>query len=314
MNGKILRVIAGIMFIVLICGCTSNDGKKVQLSVFHAGSLSVPFEEMENEFEKTHPNVDVQREAMGSVETIRKVTELGREADVIGSADYSLIETMMFPEHAKWYAAFAKNQMVIIYTNKSKYSGEINRDNWYEILTGAGVEIGHSNPDTDPCGYRSLMTWQLAEKHYDKPGLYEKLSRNAPEKNIRPTETDLMALLDTGELDYVFIYRSIAVQHGYRFIELPPEIDLGDLRYANFYKTVNVTLSDGTTQKGNPIVYGVTIPENAPNRGLAVEFVRLLLSDKGQQIMEKSAQVPINPAITNDKSRVPEEIKDLVVE
>ncbi len=314
MKSKFLMALAGVVAIAMICGCMSNDKGKTSLVVFHAGSLSVPFGEIEKEFEKTHPEVDVQREARGSVESIRRITDLGREADVLGSADYTLIEEMMFPEHASWYAAFAKNQMVVVYTDKSRYAGELNKGNWYEILTREDVEVGHSDPNTDPCGYRTLLVWQLAEKHYGKPSLCEKLGGNAPEKNIRPTETDLMALLDAGELDYVFIYISIATQHGYRFIELPPEIDLGDVRYADFYRTVNVTLSDGVIQEGKPIVYGVTIPENPPNRELAVDFVEFLLSDKGQRIMEESGQLSLSPAITNDKSKVPEEIKDRVVE
>jgi len=307
------KISTGILIIVLICGCISDD-ERLKLTVFHAGSLSVPFEELEKEFERTHPNVDVQREARGSVDTIRKVTELGRKADVIGSADYTLIEKMMFPEHADWYASFARNQMVIVYSDKSKYAAEVNAGNWHELLTRDGVELGHSDPNTDPCGYRSLLVWQLAEKHYAEPSLYEKLDRNAPERNIRPTETDLMALLDAGELDYVFIYRSIATQHGYRFIELPPEIDLSDVKHADFYNTAQVTLNNGMTKKGKPIVYGITIPENAPNREMAVEFVKLLLSKKGQRIMQDNGQSPISPAVTNDRSKAPEEIKDLVTE
>jgi len=310
MNKKILTAI---LMIALFCGCVSDD-ERVKLIVFHAGSLSVPFEEFEREFEITHPSVDVQREARGSVDTIRKVTELGREADVIGSADYTLIEKMMFPEHADYYISFAKNQMVIIYNDKSKYANEVNKDNWYDVITRDEVEIGHSDPNIDPCGYRSLLVWQLAERHYNEPVLYERLDRNAPKKNVRPTETDLMALLDAGELDYVFIYRSIATQHHYRFIELPPEIDLSDVRYADFYKTASVTLDNGMTKKGKPIVYGITIPRNPPHKELAVEFVKLVLSETGQQIMQDNGQPPISPAITNDRNKVPEEIRSLVTE
>lgn len=37
-----------------------------KLAMFHAGSLSVPFETMEKAFEAKYPKVDLQREAAGS--------------------------------------------------------------------------------------------------------------------------------------------------------------------------------------------------------------------------------------------------------
>ncbi len=72
------------------------------LKVFHAGSLGEPFQELEAEFEARHPGVDVQREGAGSAQSIKKITELGKNADVLASADYALIPSMMMPEYADW--------------------------------------------------------------------------------------------------------------------------------------------------------------------------------------------------------------------
>jgi len=46
---------------------------------------------------------------------------------------------------------------------------------------------------------------------------------------------------------------------------------------------------------GKPIVYGVTIPKNAPNPDLALEFVKFLLGPEGQAIMAEQGQPPIVP-------------------
>ena len=119
----------------LLLGCSSGT----TLTIFHAGSLSIPFDEVTKEFNKLHPNVRVEAEAAGSATTIRKVTELDKEADIIASADYTLIPELMFPEYADWYIAFACNRMVIAYTHKSQFSNEVNKDNWYEILQRDGV-------------------------------------------------------------------------------------------------------------------------------------------------------------------------------
>ncbi|MBU0879785.1 tungstate ABC transporter substrate-binding protein WtpA, partial [Patescibacteria group bacterium] len=46
---------------------------KEELIIFHAGSLSIPFEEMEVNFEKKYPDVDVVREIGGSRACARKI-------------------------------------------------------------------------------------------------------------------------------------------------------------------------------------------------------------------------------------------------
>ena len=145
---------------------TGSDNEAI-LKIFHAGSLSVPMAELEEKFETLHPNVDVQREPAGSRACIKKITELDKQSDILASADYTLIPTMMMPEYTNWYLAFAKNQIVIAYTNDSKYSSEIDQDNWYEILSRPDVTFGFSNPNDDPCGYRSVMVTQLSETFYE---------------------------------------------------------------------------------------------------------------------------------------------------
>ena len=322
---------------IITLGCV-GERPTTELKILHAGSLSVPFEEVEKQFEKDHPNVDIQREAAGSAKTIRKVTELGKEADVIAVADYSLIPDMMTPEYADWYVRFAKNQMVIAYMERSKHADQITKDNWYDVLRRADVKFGFSNPNDDPCGYRSQMVCQLAELHYNDDKIYDDLiEKNTnikmraengiyvvemPEsESIQPTdnvmvrsmEVELCSALESGEIDFFFIYRSVAEQHDYKFVELPPQIDLSSVEYEETYKKVKVERASGKIATGKPIVYGVTIPKNAPNEELAVEFVKLLVSESGQKIMRECGQPPIVPPVVNDMSKMPEELRSLVI-
>jgi len=120
----------------------------------------VPFAEINDAFNEIYPDVEIFAEGAGSATTIRKVTELEKEGGVIGSADYTLIPALMYPDYADWYIIFASNQMCLTYTDTSAYADEINSDNWYEILQNEGVAYGRSDPDQDPCGYRTLMVWQ----------------------------------------------------------------------------------------------------------------------------------------------------------
>ncbi len=61
---------------------------------------------------------------------------------------------------------------------------------------------------------------------------------------------------------------------------------------------------------GEPILYGVTIPKNAPNRELALKFLAFLLNvDKGGAILEDNGQTFVAPSPTDSFDRVPEQLK-----
>jgi len=286
-----------------------------KLVIFHAGSLAIPFLEMEKAFNQRFPEVTVIREASGSRTCARKITDLGRPCDVMASADYTVIETLLFPDHAVWQASFAANEMAIMYRRNSRHADTIHSNNWHRVLSQEDVEYGHSDPNSDPCGYRTLQVWQLAEQHYGVPGLYETLVQGCPLRNIRPKETDLIALLEAGQIDYLFIYRSVCMQHQAPFISLPNEINLGSSKHADFYASARVKVSGKAPgsfieQVGCPMVYGVTIPKNAANPKRAAEFLALVLGPEGRQIMEKNGQPPLpEPVLSGDPQQLPAALK-----
>ncbi len=287
---------------------------KSNLIIFHAGSLAKPFLELERLFESRNPDVDVLRESSGSKMAVRKVTDLKKEADIVAVSDYSVIPEILYPDHADWTIYFARNSMVIVYTEHSKFSKEINSKNWLEILLRSGVEVGHSDPLLDPCGYRALLLMKLAEKYYRSPGLYNKLTGKIPVKNIKPKETDLIALAEAGEIDYHFNYKSVAEQHHLKYIELPDEINLGNLKFKEYYKNAVIELRDKDGKaikvKGEPILYGITILKKAPNRNTAEKFMHLLLSDEGRKILSKNFQEPLNPPECDKRESLPETLKE----
>jgi molybdate/tungstate transport system substrate-binding protein len=291
-----------------------NQGKVI---IFHAGSLSIPFKQMAEAFNKKYPNVQVLREAAGSRICARKITDLKRQCDIMASADYSVIDSLLIPDYASWDIHFATNEMAIMYRPNSKYAKKINGKNWYEILLKKGVEYGHSDPNADPAGYRSQLVWQLAEKYYKVPGLYKKLVADCPLQNVRPKETDLIPLVEAGQLDYLFIYKSVCEQHHMPFVTLPDQINLGSLAWSDFYKQASIKISGkkpGTfiEKKGAPMVYGITIPSNAPNKAWAVKFLAFVLGPQGRDVMEKNGQHSIYPAkLSGDAAHLPPVIKQL---
>ncbi|MBN2516404.1 MAG: tungstate ABC transporter substrate-binding protein WtpA, partial [Deltaproteobacteria bacterium] len=224
-----------VTLLIVFFATQSLAAPKSTLTMFHAGSLSVPFAAMEKAFEAKYPNIDLQREASGSQKAARKISDLKKPCDIMASADYKVIDKLLIPDFADWNVRFATNQLVLCYTDKSAYAKQVSANNWYEILQKKGVIWGHSDPNLDPCGYRSLMVLQLAEKYYKIPDLYDKLIANRPKENVRPKSVELVSLLQTGNMDYAWEYLSVAVQHGLKYIILPDEINLGNYKFDDVY-------------------------------------------------------------------------------
>jgi len=290
-----------------------------KLIVFHAGSLAMPFKDISEGFSLENPGIRVLREAAGSRTCARKIVDLKRDCDVMASADYTVIEDLLFPDHADWNISFATNEMAIMYRKNSRLSAQINSQNWYKILLKDEVEYGHSDPNSDPCGYRSQLVWQLAEKYYKVPGLYNALRENCPPRNIRPKETDLIAMLEAGQIDYLFIYRSVCEQHRMPFVPLPEEISLKSPAFRDFYKQAEIRITgkrpgEFLTKKGKPMVYGITIPKKAPYPEAALSFVAFVVGPSGQEIMRRNGQPPISPPeATGKKELLPSRLKSLVI-
>ena len=214
--------------VLFFTGCAnSHSGKMKEIIIFHAGSLSVPLKQIAAEYEKKNPTTKILLESAGSLVCARKVTELKKPCDIIASSDYFVINELLIPDYASCGLKFATNEIVIAFGDKSKYADTIDSLNWMDILQKKDVIYGRSDPDSDPCGYRTVFTFMLAEKYYKLPGLAEKMILKNKEY-IRPKEVDLVALLESNSIDYMFQYKSVAIQHRLKYIELPKDINLSD--------------------------------------------------------------------------------------
>lgn len=354
MNSKVVKIVSVIMVLALALPLMVGCGHpKETLTIYHAGSLAVPFGDLKAEFEDTHSNVEVLCESGGSAAMINKaitVAEAGEAPpDIVASADYKLIPDRLYEGgYADWCIAFARNEMVLCYHDDAPGSEAIMNGSraWYDVLRNDAVSYGHSNPDDDPCGYRTLMVVQLAQKYYydnatefgltpdpDADGLYDALIPGSEHERgriggggevVRSKSVGLIASLQSGDLDYAFEYRSVAVQHGLNFFELDDAVNLGQLgmigdtniTYEDFYQgaSIEIMTEPGpppaySAQDGAPVIYGVTIPKGAENKELAIEFVTLLLSPEGQNVMVESGQPPVEPPLCDHPENLPVVLK-----
>ncbi len=283
------------------------------LTIYAAGTLAVPFKQLDALFAREHPDVTLQPQFGGSVMMTKRISELHQRADIVAVADYSVIPKYLFaangkPALAKWYVGFARNAVTFVYTPKSKYAGEVTPSNWYKVLARPGVEIGRSDPDTDPSGYQTVQMLNLAEKLYGEPKLAAKILANAPLANMRDTETSLISALQLGQIDYLANYRSDALQHHLKYVELPPKINLSDPRFSSFYATGVAHTKNGDLA-GKPIVYAATIPNDAEHPDLAATYLELLLGPKGQKVIGDNGFGRVAPAYAVNPGAMPASLR-----
>ncbi|MEP6692432.1 MAG: extracellular solute-binding protein, partial [Gemmatimonadaceae bacterium] len=278
--------------ILTACG-ERNDSRAAAadsaIVVFNAGSLARPMRAALDSF-AARRGLRVEQENAGSLETARKLTELHHVPDVVALADYEVFPQLLIPSQTTWFAEFARNRMVLAYTDRSRFASEIGGANWFEILVRPGVETGRADPNRDPNGYRTLLVLQLAERFYGAPRLAARLFAAMPVRNMRSNEADLVGLLQAGELDYIWSYESLAQAAALRYVALPAEIDLSSPEKASIYALASVrvngaTPGDSITFRGTPILYALSIPARAPHRARAESFVRWLLSADGVRVL-----------------------------
>ena len=290
-----------------------------RLTVFNAGSLGRPLREALNAYAITAPGTEVAQENAGSLESARKLTELGKIPDIIALADEAIFPALLMPRQVGWYAAFARNEMVLAYTDRSVGAGEITPANWTTILLRPDVRTGRSDPALDPNGYRTLMVLQLEERRSGTRGLAARLLAAMPERYIRPKEADLVAQLQTGELDYAWSYKSVAQAAGLKYVDLPPEVDLSDPARADLYATASIRIPravshdarpatlrpgagqarDSITIRGAPILYALAIPKEATNPAGAQAFVQWLFGPAGREVLTRNGFRVLDKPVVN---------------
>lgn len=349
---KIAAYLLGMLLALACFYPFSCSGEKIQLRVYNAASLIIPLQALEKEFEAKYPAIDVMLDGHGSIQVIRSVTELKQEVDVAAVADSQLVPLLMYPSlmpennlpYADWCVDFASNSLGIAFTEKSRYSSDINSENWYEIMSRPDVRIGFSDPRIDSLGYRALMAVKLAEDYYSDPTIFEsminsdltigmqigeedgvtlitvpKLFKPAQQRVIiRSYSIQILALLQSGDVDYAFEYESVTRQHKLQYLEIPDDFNLSAAEKAGDYAKIRVRLdfqrfaSVDPEFTAAPIVYGITVPANSKHKKEASLFLQYLLGPEGREIFQNNYQPPLFPPAADRPESVPPEIRNML--
>jgi molybdate/tungstate transport system substrate-binding protein len=297
---------AGAAAIADLAGCTAKstrDGNRsTTIAILAAGSLQ---NALANGLEPA-VDVPVRIEAHGSATVARMIDEGQRDPDIVSVADVALFEEPLSPS---WYSVFASNSIVIAYnpdTDGGRRLAEAGTESWYEPMVNGDVNIGRTDPDQDPLGYRTLFMLELASRYYDEASnLGERILQ---QDQIHP-ETSLLSQFETGSIDAAIAYRNMAVERDYEYVELPDQINLSDPQYVgDWYARTSYTLPSGQEIRGGLISYGSTIRKmsDAAASVFGVHTTGSYLEEHGFLLREQfpayRGEVPQRVTETTDRS------------
>jgi molybdate/tungstate transport system substrate-binding protein len=265
-------------FTVILVLCTLNfscgkqENKPEVVTVFLAPAFSPVWDAVRQDTEN-QLNIKLHGEISGSQVVCRKVTELGRECDIMLVADNRLFKQIA-ASHTNFRIDFAHDEVVLGVGIRAKRVDEAEND-WLPVLLDEHVRLGRVDENLGPIGYRTLLVWKLKEMS-GYPGLMEQLVVKTAKvvEHVGHLATNLKA----GDIDYGFLYRTTCIKHDIRFIPLDEQINLGAMEVDYSMAQVSFKKLEAGKEvqipvKGAPITYSLSIPVNAPNRKKAVEFI-----------------------------------------
>jgi molybdate/tungstate transport system substrate-binding protein len=288
--------------------------------VMYAGSLVKIFETSLGPSFQNQTGYTYVGEGKGSVQIANLIVDGFRKPDVFVSAGTIPIMKIINnkPPLANWLIKFASAEMVIAYSHNSHFYNDLEKARtgqipWYKVISENGFKFGRTDPELDPKGYNMIIAAKLSNIYYNDSSIKQRiLGNDRNPKQIFPEET-LNTILDSGQVDAIAAYKHEAASRGLSYITLPPQINLGNPDFANYYKKASYTFSSngGKIVYGEPVYLSVTIPDTSKNVNGASSFINYLISsdNTGKLILEKEGLDYFkNPVIEGNKSKIPSSI------
>jgi len=306
--GALLSALFAASAVVPSCKKSAEDNT---VSVLYAGSLATAMENgLGTAFSKATGH-SYKGEAQGSLGGARMIRDHLRSPDVFISADPTVNETVLMGDKnenlVSWFVTMASSQLVLAYNPKSRFADKFqaaaaNTIPWYEVLKLPGVRFGRGDPTTDPKGYRTLFLFDLAGRHYQDLEIPRMLGGPLNPDQVFP-EVVLLARIESGQFDAGIFYKHEVVAHHLPFVTLPPEINLGDPKFAKLYAEATYKLPSGDRVTGAPIIFTIAIPKTVSHPAAAEALVRFLLSST--KLLEGFGFGTVEHQVGGDREQIP---------
>jgi molybdate transport system substrate-binding protein len=245
----------------LVTRSAAQDPQTV--TVFAAASLTEAFRNLGKELERRHPGLKVQFNFAGSQQLATQL-EQGAPADLFASADQRWMDYAKENGLAKGESpVFARNRLVVIVPSANpahiQRLQDLSRKETKVVMAAEAVPVGKYSRQA----LANLATAPGFPSDYDRRVLANVVSQEETVKNV-------VAKVQLGEADAGVVYRSDVtppVSRQVRVFEIPEQF--------------NVIAS-----------YPIAVLKSAKNASAGRQFIELLLSDDGQQVLRRHGLLP----------------------
>lgn len=233
------------------------------VSVLYAGSLVTP---MEGPIKTalTERGIDFRGEPGGSKALANLIAAGTKSPDVFIAVDPQLIAKL--GDRVASATTFAGTSLGVAWAPNSRFANIFDsvlarQTTLRQALLRPGVKIGRTDPMLDPKGaytVEGVKMWLGTEGERRLLGDDENAAEIFPEQ-------DLLARVETGQIDVGFFYQTEAIARGWHFVPLP-----------------------GAAALTEKIAYTLAVMKNAPHPAAAKEFADFILTGDGRTILQRA--------------------------
>ena len=223
-----------------------------------------------------------------------------------------------------WAVGFATDQLVLAYSNASSAPQVVaqgvsaarsnSTSDWnafFTSLTSGSVKVGISDPAADPAGLRGWLALEAAGFLYSggNQAAYTSALLRAGGNVTGAHAAALVAPLESGQIQFLFIYRSTAVSDHLLYIPLDRHVNFGDPSLGYLYSKFTYRDSAGVNA-GAPIILCVTVPLSSVNTSEAMQFVEYVAKNAGT--LSAYGLQPLTPSLLYSGGTAPALLSQLV--
>lgn len=264
----------------------------------------------------------------GSYTAAREIGQGDPANAFISVALESYNQSYLGQRYSGWAVAFASDQLVLAYSNSTgnsvvnsianQFSSALSSNNTtlfgdaYSNLTSGKVKVGISDPSSDPAGLRGWISLEIAGKLYGGGNLSyftARIAANSGSVNSS-SAAQLVSPLVTGQIQFLFIYKSAAISKGLDYISLPSQVNFGDPALSSYYSNFTYSTISGVAHGSIIMLYITALSGNGAIAGDTLNFVSYTLNHSSD--MSLFGLAPLTKAILFNNTQPPSVIQGMI--
>lgn len=277
-NGKIIALIVAVAVVgvgayIGIQHLGGNPGSP--LIVYSADAYTMESNYLLNGFHNSTGAPIVTARGGGSFTDAREIGQGNPANAFISVALNSYNKSYLGSRYTGWTVAFASDQLALAYSNATdtaqvnsivgQFSRALSTNSTagyaaaYANLTSGKVKVGISDPGSDPAGLRGWISLEIAGSLYASGNQSYYTGRLVSSSGLvnGSSAAALVSPLETGQVQFLFIYKSAAISKGLSYVSLPQQANFGNLDLANYYSSFTYQTQAGL-QHGSAILLFVS--------------------------------------------------------